>query len=127
MKKLLYRAVATVIVVLMYVLPALADRSGHYRHGSLHGHYSRGASVVIGGGWLWPGWWAPYPYYPYYPRPPVIVQPPPEIEVQPAPVEEEPEYLYFCPDPQGYYPKIERCPKGWLKVVPPETPLEIKE
>jgi hypothetical protein len=71
-----------------------------------------------------PGWWGPYPYYPYlpyypyYPSPLVINQPPVEIYAQEEPGADESSYLYFCPEPQGYYPQVEKCPKGWLKVAP---------
>jgi len=62
-----------------------------------------------------------HPYYPYYPPSSVIIQQPPEIYVQPAP-SEGPAYWYYCKDPQGYYPTVKRCPKGWMRVVPPENP-----
>jgi hypothetical protein len=80
--------------------------------------------VYFGPGWWGPGWRGPYPYYPYYPVPPVIQQPPTEIYVQPAPQAEEPQYWYYCQESQGYYPNVERCPKGWLKVVPHAKPPE---
>ncbi|ACS87293.1 hypothetical protein [Musicola paradisiaca] len=69
----------------------------------------------------WHDWrWGPV----WYPGPVVVVTPdpgPPVIYTQPAPapvwVEKTPTYRYYCPDPAGYYPKIGRCPKGWMKVV----------
>lgn len=83
-----------------------------------------------GGVWIGPGWGGPYPYYayPYY-APPVVTQPviiqqqAPEVYVQQAPQSApqqpvEQAYWYFCPDPQGYYPYVKQCPKGWMKVVP---------
>ncbi|MBF0264015.1 MAG: hypothetical protein HQL46_01995 [Gammaproteobacteria bacterium] len=27
-------------------------------------------------------------------------------------------YWYYCKDPEGYYPQVEACPKGWMQVVP---------
>jgi hypothetical protein len=65
-----------------------------------------------------------YPYYPYYPAPAVIQQPATDIYVQPAPQPEEADYWYYCQEPQGYYPNVKECPKGWLKVVPPVNPPE---
>lgn len=120
------RMVLTLLVVLMATaLPAHAAR-GHGGHGG-HGGGHVGIGLYVGPGWWGPGWWGPpyYPYYPYYPQPPVIVQPPPEVYVQPEP--QEPSYWYFCPDPQGYYPYVKRCPKGWMKVVPHANPPEGEE
>jgi hypothetical protein len=85
---------------------------------------------------FWPGWWGhpfypygpSYPYYPYYPYYPVVQLIPQltsDIYVdEPAPPAEEILYLYYCPDPEGYYPQVGRCPKGWLKVVAPDNPPE---
>lgn len=84
-----------------------------------------------------PGWWGPYPYYPYYPyggtypyypyypyypAVRVIQQPRSDIYVEPTPPAEETRYLYYCPEPEGYYPQVGKCPKGWLKVVAPVNP-----
>ncbi len=27
-------------------------------------------------------------------------------------------YWYYCKNPAGYYPQVERCPDGWMQVVP---------
>lgn len=134
--------------------PAYADRGGHSGRGGFvergGGHWSGGGGhwggggghwggggghwsgrVYIGPGWWGPGWWGypydPYYYYPYYASPPVVIQQPPEIYVQPAPQVETPTYWYYCPDPQGYYPYVKKCPKGWLKVVPPAATPEGEE
>ena len=32
------------------------------------------------------------------------------------------EYWYYCTDPAGYYPQVQNCAKGWLKVVPDGSP-----
>ena len=37
-------------------------------------------------------------------------------------VEPEQSYWYFCQDPEGYYPYVKQCPKGWQKVVPKQAP-----
>jgi hypothetical protein len=62
------------------------------------------------------------PWHPYgfYAPPPVIIQQQPPVYVQPE--QEEENYWYYCPDPQGYYPYIQNCPSGWMKVVPDTTP-----
>jgi hypothetical protein len=65
----------------------------------------------------------PY-YYPSYPSyyPPVIIErrtPPVYVEQSP-PEENRPQagYWYYCQSPSGYYPEIQECPKGWVKVPP---------
>jgi hypothetical protein len=104
-------------------------------HGGYHGGYRGG---YYGGyyGHRYPGYWGPWywgprlwigsglwwgaPYY-SYPSPPAAVQQPP-IYVEPAPPPEEPQYWYYCQDAQGYYPYVQQCPKGWMKVVPQTQP-----
>ena len=69
-----------------------------------------GAPVVVG------PW---YPYY-YYPAPPVAIQQQPPVHAQPEP--QQSDYWYYCQNPQGYYPYVQSCPGGWMKVVPQTTP-----
>jgi hypothetical protein len=121
MRKFMCSVLALLVVLMLSALPAEA-RGGHGGHGG--GHV--GFGLFVGPGWWGPGWWGPYPYYPYYP-PPVIVQQPPEIYVQPAPQAEEPRYWFYCKEPQGYYPDVNKCPKGWMKVVPPAELPEGEE
>jgi hypothetical protein len=121
MKKAVYLALAMMVLVLAQAAPSEA----HVRGG-----------VWIGPVWG-PGWWGPYPYaYPYgYAAPPVVIreEPPVYISQPPAQPQSQPQqYWYYCPDPQGYYPNVKACPKGWLKVVPspnppPAPPAEPKE
>ncbi len=95
------------------------------RHDS---HFS--GSVWIGPGW---GYYDPffypyyynYPAYPYYYSPPTVVVPQePQEYISPDTQQEQEggQYWYYCRKPQGYYPYVERCPGGWLKVVPDTTP-----
>ena len=123
MKKLI-RILLTMIAVLMVsTLPAHAMRGGH-GHGHGGGHVSFG--LFVGPEWWGPGWGG-YPYYyPYY-SPPVVIQQPPEIYVQPSPQAAEPQYWYFCKEANGYYPYVKRCPGGWMKVVPPANPPATPE
>ena len=107
MKTVMRIVLALIVALMVSTLPAYAD------HG--HGHVHFGVGVVVG-----PGWWGPYPYYPYYPETPVIEEQPPYV--QQAPEAEQPHYWYFCQDPQGYYPYVKNCPKGWQRVVPPNNP-----
>ena len=32
------------------------------------------------------------------------------------------DYWYYCQNPQGYYPYVNSCPGGWMKVVPQPPP-----
>jgi len=99
---------------------------GGYRGGYYGGYYGHrypgywgprywGPSVWIGSGL----WWGSPNYY--YPSPPAVVQQPP-VYVEPAPPPEEPQYWYYCQDAQAYYPYVQQCPKGWMKVVPQPQP-----
>jgi hypothetical protein len=149
MKKTVCVALATIAFILMNFTSGLADRGRYGGHG---GYGVRGGYSVYGGhgGYGWhggvgitvaPGWWGSYyPYYPYYPpyypyyqyyqEPPIVIQQQPDVYIQPVPQEEQqPVYWYFCKDPQGYYPYVKQCPKGWRKVVPtpPESSSEPPE
>jgi hypothetical protein len=82
--------------------------------------------VVIGG----PFWGPPAYYYPppvYYPPvyyPPVVtvpVQPPTYVEQPSAPSDlQQPsgQVWYYCSKPKGYYPYVQKCPRGWQQVAP---------
>ena len=62
----------------------------------------------------------PY-YYPYYNAPsPGVVEEQPPVEVQPE--QQQTYYWYFCQNPQGYYPYVQSCPSGWMKVLPDVKP-----
>jgi hypothetical protein len=120
-------------------------RGGDWRGGGWHG--SRVAIGVgfgapwwgWGGGW-WPGYYASYPaYYPAYPyyadypysydyTAPTYIQQDAPAYPQNAPAyterrfSQDAEYSYYCPDPAGYYPQVQTCAKGWLRVLPPGAP-----
>jgi len=122
MKKIICIALAAMALILAGSSPGDAFRGGHGGHGGHGRHFGVGFS--IGPGWG-PGWWGPYPYYPYnpyYAGPPVVVQQQPETYIQQDPQDEGPIYWYFCNDPEGYYPYVKKCPKGWLRVLPSPTP-----
>lgn len=96
---------------------------GHHQHSSGSRFYF-GTTFLYGPPWYsYPGYPA-YPYYPYYyAAPPVVIETPPPVYVQPdTRAEQEAYYWYYCQDPQGYYPYIKSCPGGWMKVVPDTTP-----
>jgi hypothetical protein len=123
---------------------------GHGGWNGGHGGWHGGARIGIGigfPGFYWgPGWgyygypyYAGYPYYSSYPYyaaypysysdEPVYGEPGPSTYIQrdmnSAPQGSQGgagQYSYYCPDPAGYYPQLQNCPKGWLKVVPENSP-----
>jgi len=117
--------VRIIICLLVFLMAAtLNATNAEARRGGHGGHGPRvGVGFWIGPGWGWP-YYYPSNYYPYYPpEPPIVIQQQPEVYVQPVPQEEQTLYWYYCKDPQGYYPYVNRCPSGWMKVVPtPPTP-----
>jgi hypothetical protein len=119
MKKIIFITLAAV------ALTAAGSSIGEARRG--HGHHHGGhfgASFFVGPLWG-PGWGWPYysyPYYPYYSGPPVVIQQQPDTYIQKGTQDEEQIYWYYCNDPEGYYPYVKKCPKGWLKVMPDTTP-----
>jgi len=120
------RKVMRIILTLMIVVMAVSQPA--YADGGGHGGGNVGVGVYLGPGWWGPGWWGPYPYYPYYySPPPVIIEQPQEMYVQPAPAAEGPRYWYYCKNPQGYYPTVKSCSDGWMKVVPPSQSPEKEE
>jgi len=61
--------------------------------------------------------WYPYPYpYPVYSPP---------VAVEASPPQYQPQYWYYCPSAQGYYPYVKECPGGWLQVVPQSSPPSL--
>lgn len=99
---------------------------GHYGggHGGGHGggYYGGHSSFYLGYGGYYPAPYYYYPYYSYYPTyyPTRVVanEPATQTVYVEKSAQAEPYYWYYCTDPKGYYPHIERCPTGWLKVVP---------
>jgi hypothetical protein len=102
---------------------AFRGRSGF--HGG-HGHSH--SNVFVGFGVAAPVWWwgwpyyypyyypYPYPYYPYpYPATGYVEQS--SVYVQQE-QQAEPYYWYYCEGAQAYYPYVQQCPNGWMKVVP---------
>ena len=101
---------------------------GHYHGGSSQFYFS--GSVVLGPWWPWYPWYPYYPYYSYYPYYPYYpyYAPAPAVAVEQQPQqyadsgEQQADYWYYCQDPQGYYPYVQSCPGGWMKVVPQTAP-----
>ncbi len=109
-------------VLVTSAAPGHAGRGGHSgghgghggHHGGHGGHrFGHGAHGFIGprlGVSIWPYW---DPYWAPYAAPPVVVAPPTQVYVQPAPPT-----WYYCDNPQGYYPYVQQCPSGWRPVFP---------
>lgn len=120
MKKILSVSLLVVSMLLTSAVPGLAERHGG------RGGWGPGWGPLVGLGLGIGLWELAHPYqfnYYSYPPPVVIQQAPPDIYIQQAPPPvplpaQEPVFWYYCPDPQGYYPYVNQCPKGWLKVVP---------
>ena len=62
-----------------------------------------------------PGFAAPLyaPYY--YPPPRYFVPPAPPLYMEQSP---DPNFWYFCPESNAYYPYVQQCSGGWQQVVP---------
>jgi len=102
--------------------PGHGHRGGYFagprgRHGGVPHHRvfrHRGVFVphaFIGAPFVWdPFWYAPPA------SPPVIIERGPQVYVQ----KPQPSYWYYCADAGAYYPYVQQCPNGWMKVVPPE-------
>ena len=109
-----------VLVVVALLVSAAAPSNADAWRG--HGR----VFVGIGGpfwGWGWDPFWYP-PYYSY--APPVVIQQQPlaytQQQAQPAPEAQQAYYWYYCADAKAYYPYVQQCPAGWLKVVPQTAP-----
>ncbi len=69
-------------------------------------------------------YWPAYPPVVYPPvvvvpaDPPVYIQQQPAQLVPPPPESTVTNYWYYCQNPAGYYPEVERCSDDWIKVPP---------
>jgi hypothetical protein len=131
MRKIIVLMIGILALGLAGSLSCYAGGHGHgsgYGHGH-GGHYGGYYPRYSGGIWIGPGWGAVWPgpfypfYYPYYPyryyAPRVAVEPREEGYITQSPGAEGDDFWYFCRKPEGYYPYVNKCPGGWMKVVPP--------
>jgi len=133
MKKIACAILAASVLLLGSALPSYAAGHGSRGNRGGHGHGSGvffGTRIFVGPGFWGPWWYGggypyyPYPYYsyPYYAAPPLAVQQEPPVYLQqPESQPPQPNYWYYCQNPQGYYPYVQQCPGGWMTVVPPTT------
>lgn len=123
MKKVICTIFLAMAMLLATALPSDAWVGARGRPVGVRHVGHAGVRVGIGIGvpiWWGAGWWGPP--YPYYSAPPVVVEQAPPVYVQPEAQPQEPYYWYYCQNPQGYYPYVQQCPNGWMKVVPPSAP-----
>jgi len=96
---------------------------GFRRHGGFRGDdwdddFRGRFGFFIGAPLFWPPPYYPYYGYPYDYPPAVVVERQPQVYIQ-----REPSYYwYYCPEPSGYYPYVQNCPRGWQQVVPSAPP-----
>jgi len=101
---------------------------GHYGHG---GYWGPGVGIYYGGLGYWGAGLYPYGWgygygYPYAYAPLVLeAQTLPQTFIQQEPAaaivtQEAPatSYWYYCAQPAGYFPYVQKCSQEWIKVVP---------
>lgn len=82
---------------------------GHYGHG--FGHYGHGyGHYGYGYGHYGYGYGYPYRYYSY--AAPEVSPQEPTVYVQ------QQAYWYYCENAKAYYPHVQQCPSGWVRVAP---------
>ena len=113
--------------------PGPSHRPGPVHHSPPRHHHSRTFVGLSFGFPVWPypaySSYYPSPYEPYYPYPSsqtVIVQSAPAptqyIEKDNSGADNSSnktdQFWYYCRDPKGYYPYVEKCNTEWQKVIP---------
>lgn len=84
----------------------------------------RGHGGVRFGVYMGAPYWGPPLFYPppYYYQPVVIERAPPPVYIEqtppPAPAPAPTSYWYYCAASRAYYPYVNECPGGWMKVLP---------
>lgn len=88
-------------------------RGGYWVHGDHDGR--------LGWWWVVAGLWYfyPQPVYPY-PEPYAPLYYPPVQPELPIPAPPPVQYWYYCNAAKAYYPYVQTCPGGWVRV--PATP-----
>ncbi|HWI79844.1 MAG TPA: hypothetical protein VNS31_11640 [Ramlibacter sp.] len=93
----------------------VGDRHGGRHFGGRHGGRFHGAGHVFIGLGYWPSWYLPDAYGYGYPLPVTMYTSPVYVEQGD---EAQSAYWYYCADSRSYYPYVQQCPSGWLRVVP---------
>jgi hypothetical protein len=141
-------AVAVVIFLLALLASSVAWAGGSFHgrgfshHGQRHHghHHSRArVDIIIGaplaGSWYYrthPGYYAQPPYYAYSYPPAIAMQSSPPVYIERGDQQDEkqdqlqlqqpPAHYYYCTNPQGYYPYVRVCPRGWEQVPAQPSP-----
>ena len=83
-------------------------------------HGQRHFGVLVGP--MWGPYYAPRPFFDYPPYRTVVIEPVPLVYIEQAPRvapdNEATRYWYYCAETRAYYPYINQCPGGWIKVLP---------
>jgi len=110
------RLVITLLTVfILFWVPASYAGGWHHGgygyHGGYHGGHGYHSSFFIS--------YVPYwgPSY-YYPARVIVPTPVPTTIYVEKSEQQQPNYWYYCTDPEGYYPYVKQCPPGWMQVVP---------
>lgn len=119
MKKVIGVMLTAMALLLGSALPghAWGGYGGHHGYG--HHGYGYGGYGYGGYGYRSHYGYGTYGYrYPYrnypYAAPKVSPQ-------QPTVYVQQQAYWYYCENAKAYYPYVQQCPSGWVRVVPPTT------
>lgn len=82
-----------------------------------------------------PFYYPPVSAYPVVQPTPVVYMEQGEVQQEVAPQEaqndssqeEQGAWWYYCVDAKGYYPYVNECPGGWLRVAPQPTPVSADQ
>jgi len=87
-------------------------KSGTHRAGTTHNFHGSRSSDFYGGYWAGPAYW-PDRRVAYVPAEPVrfIERSEEELQTDSA--------WFYCENDRAYYPRVTKCPGGWVKVTPP--------
>lgn len=90
-----------------------------------HGHgfprHHTHVGIAIGIPLVAAPWYYPAPQI--YTNPPVAALPQAYIEMNSRQQQPSGSWWYYCHDPEGYYPYIKECPRGWERVDPQPADL----
>ena len=118
MKKVIGVMLAAMALLLGSALPGHAWRGhgGHHgygHYGSGYGYHGYGQYGYRTYGYRTYGYRYPYRYYQYVA--------PKDSPQQPTVYVQQQTYWYYCETAKAYYPYVQQCPSGWVRVVPPTT------
>ena len=116
-------AVCIAIIGSVAISPAWADPHGRdrgdygrYRGGFSHNAFGWGLGILAGTAVILAATSPPRAYYPPVVTERVYLQPP---VVAPAlAYTQRQNYWYYCAQAGCYYPYVQSCPAGWMKVMP---------